>query len=463
MDINEFITRDDSIIVLDTNVYLHIYAFSPEYAEYALNCLKKISDKVYVPYMVRCEYDRHKNQEFRKRKDVVRERRKNIELLCDKEQEAFVNRIEELKKLKFPNTCKLMSDITRGMDAIKKSICKYFDDNSDIEVLLDLWDTDKVDDIAKTFTNMVIPSTELLMNVCDNADRRFKRKIPPGYMDDGKKGGIRRYSDLIIWFEVMECAKANQKNVLFVTDDVKEDWYSTENGKLEFREKLKEEFNKETALMVEGITSTGLYEAVTKTYGIDYPSAREYALRYSVIEYASFVKDELFDSHWEQIYEDVDKITRSEIDSVFDDLYEIESPDSFELRKASLKEFDDETGEAVYELIYAVEFSGYSHDYWGRDDDTRETVFSPSIQHNYLSIIKLEVTRDVSDIPIFEQDFNFEDYDVIDASVTETDTIDYNERYIVDYYMTCPVCGCAINHMNDAGDGFCIKCSRDMN
>lgn len=51
--------------------------------------------------------------------------------------------------------------------------------------------------------------------------------------------GVRVFGDLIIWKEILRYAKDNRKPVLFVCDDVKEDWYkSVKNEKK--REKSEE-------------------------------------------------------------------------------------------------------------------------------------------------------------------------------------------------------------------------------
>jgi hypothetical protein len=56
---------------------------------------------------------------------------------------------------------------------------------------------------------------------------RYESRVPPGYKDanDNSKQGFHKFGDLILWFEIIEQAKATQKPVLFITDDRKEDWW----------------------------------------------------------------------------------------------------------------------------------------------------------------------------------------------------------------------------------------------
>jgi hypothetical protein len=57
--------------------------------------------------------------------------------------------------------------------------------------------------------------------------KRYKRNVPPGYRDKSKRGDGDPYGDLIIWLEIIEYAKKNKKDIVFVTDDKKNDWYDS--------------------------------------------------------------------------------------------------------------------------------------------------------------------------------------------------------------------------------------------
>jgi len=52
------------------------------------------------------------------------------------------------------------------------------------------------------------------------ADDRFKRRIPPGYKDEKKKGSSNSddnnaYGDYIIWSQLIEIANKTKKGVIF--------------------------------------------------------------------------------------------------------------------------------------------------------------------------------------------------------------------------------------------------------
>ena len=66
MDIKQILEDDNFIIVLDTNVLLNIYRYSPEFSEFALNCLKTVKNYVVLPATVRLEYGKHCRAAFAK-------------------------------------------------------------------------------------------------------------------------------------------------------------------------------------------------------------------------------------------------------------------------------------------------------------------------------------------------------------------------------------------------------------
>src|SRR5690606_16321439 len=65
-------------------------------------------------------------------------------------------------------------------------------------------------------------------------------EIPPGYKDKKNKenafklyGAQRintKYSDFIIWHEIIEKAKREKKPIVFITDEKKDDWVLKVNG-----------------------------------------------------------------------------------------------------------------------------------------------------------------------------------------------------------------------------------------
>jgi hypothetical protein len=62
---------------------------------------------------------------------------------------------------------------------------------------------------------------------------RYARRTPPGWRDDVPKKDEpprKRYGDYLLWQETIEYAKQEKHAVLFITNDVKEDWFRRASG-----------------------------------------------------------------------------------------------------------------------------------------------------------------------------------------------------------------------------------------
>ncbi len=70
-------------------------------------------------------------------------------------------------------------------------------------------------------------------------------KIPPGYEDSEKNANTE--GDLYIWLNTIELAKQEKRDVVFVTNDRKSDWFTSQDSTVLFpRFELVEEFHRKT-------------------------------------------------------------------------------------------------------------------------------------------------------------------------------------------------------------------------
>ena len=63
------------------------------------------------------------------------------------------------------------------------------------------------------------------------AKTRANSKTPPGYKDSGKDP-VASAGDYLVWLQTIRYAKLKKRDVLFVTGDIKEDWWRREHGEL---------------------------------------------------------------------------------------------------------------------------------------------------------------------------------------------------------------------------------------
>lgn len=90
------------------------------------------------------------------------------------------------------------------------------------------------DDVLTTLQNTleVGPdySFEQIYKITEEGKHRFQFSIPPGYkdLDDAEKKGTQIFGDLILWKQLLEYNKGAKKPIIFICDDLKEDWCHVE-------------------------------------------------------------------------------------------------------------------------------------------------------------------------------------------------------------------------------------------
>lgn len=98
---------------------------------------------------------------------------------------------------------------------------------------VDLLSADKLrDKVTELFENKVGDpySEDELGKLYQKAEQRFKLRIPPGYKDTSKDTP-QKYGDVVLWFQLIDYAKAQKKPLILITDDRKEDWWLQHKGK----------------------------------------------------------------------------------------------------------------------------------------------------------------------------------------------------------------------------------------
>lgn len=223
-----------ALIVLDANVLLDLYRFSGSTAEDFLGILAQVGDRLWIPHQVGHEY-------FGNRLDVIEDQRNaygEISEMLDATLAKLANQLRSHRHPFLDDAENVLQQFGAAVESVKAKI-------ADSEKRLTFLEHDHLlDKVVQLLQGRVgTPSSEKqLAELYAEGQRRFDKKIPPGYRD-GKKGDERKYGDLVFWFQIIEHAKAENKDVILVSDDKKEDWWWERSGKtLGPRPELIEEF-----------------------------------------------------------------------------------------------------------------------------------------------------------------------------------------------------------------------------
>jgi len=211
---------ENSLITFDTNVILNLYRYSDSTKVAILELIKKFEKQIFLTYQVGLEYNRNRYE--------------NIS-----DQEKYHN--DFIKKLEIiENDIKSKGSPPFLSDSLHSSLKKVFNNvkkevNGHIESYQKMPDDDKIfNEINKLFEGKITEKydEERTNQIYIKGKRGFDKKIPPGYKDH-KKPEDKRYGDLIFWSQILEKSKAEEKSIILISDESKEDWiWKLKNGKI---------------------------------------------------------------------------------------------------------------------------------------------------------------------------------------------------------------------------------------
>ena len=231
------------IYVFDANILLNLYRYSDLTRAKFFHLLRKLNSRIWLPHRAAEEYLNNRLLVIDQQERAYDETTKSIERLkSDLEnarQHPFVCE-DTLQKVN-----NIFDDLNSELSQNKYVHTKRINEDEILEEISDIFRGK----VGHPFNE------EQLNQVIEEGKLRFQQKIPPGYKDDSKsqsssnpKEQLRKYGDLLLWKQIIYKASKKNTNIIFVTDDRKEDWWHKFKGKtLRTRPELIEEFLNNTS------------------------------------------------------------------------------------------------------------------------------------------------------------------------------------------------------------------------
>lgn len=229
----------DCIFVFDTSALLAFYLY-PEEARQQIykEIFARIRGRLWIPHHVLYEF--HRNKASKIREPVARSYKPLNDEYIQPMIEAFrksLNRVDALR-----NTIRkadshpymVAEELERYEQKLKEfvettmSFGKTFNAQMEqkISEILQLEQHDTVlEQIEQYFKVGREYSYEEILKITVEGKHRYEYKIPPGYEDLKDKIGTQIFGDLIIWKQILEFAGESRKNIVFICNDLKEDWW----------------------------------------------------------------------------------------------------------------------------------------------------------------------------------------------------------------------------------------------
>lgn len=228
---------ETATIVFDTNVFLNLYRYSKSTREALLDIMTSFKDRLWMPYQVAKEF-------MKNRPEVILE--------TANKYDSMINSGDKLVQ-KFANDLRIKSN-DESCEELKKYINQWIEEKKTSDLVVTNCNDDSIlTQILDLFNGKVGKDYDEieLVEIKKDGKNRYDKKIPPGYKDSKKateSDDNNAYGDLIYWKQILDYAKENHVDIILVTSDQKEDWWTIINGQtIGSRAELKKEFYDITA------------------------------------------------------------------------------------------------------------------------------------------------------------------------------------------------------------------------
>ena len=248
---------DHAIIVLDTSTLGNLYRMAEEPKQTLLEIFDIVKKRIWLPGHVVYEYKKNREELIgssfssyylpKQGVFVNRYEAEMNEFLKDNISDNYHPYLEE-KSLKVIEAAdkiireklKIIKDEIKSQYSIRQKSLKEVVNNDSIQRFVEAVEKGEPFDFNTQMTIM------------QEGELRYRNLVPPGYEDappfNTKKKGLQRFGDLFVWKEIIRYAKEYQVPILFVCNDLKNDWYHFEgnNATSSPRHELIKEFHDET-------------------------------------------------------------------------------------------------------------------------------------------------------------------------------------------------------------------------
>lgn len=454
---------ENCLLVFDTSSLLDLYRHSLLTSRRLLDYIKVYEDKIWIPNQVKKEFiknrDKAKNiNMYKKFKDsAIRESNKlsnQMSKYINEYSKSSFFRLDDLDKkikLKFDEINNIINEYDKSIkgesDIYKDFILK------EVDVFLE--DLIKGDKVGEPFNIVEI------MDIVKEGELRYKYKIAPGFEDEKNKNGIDKFGDLIVWKQIINHSiDISNDKIYFITSDNKSDWFKLINNKYEPCNELIEEFNhyaenKEIHIITMSEFIGNVIDSGDKTD----------------IQLLSELRKEIVIKNIG--YKNIENIIQDKVNKNMSNILN-HAPEAIETgTELSCIEIDEyniskiellfETDKTIYKLNYDLNLISST---------TLKDRFTTEYgEIEFRGNIEVLIERDMS---ISEKDFIRNVKGDINKMISTTNInieesrykwlgeIDTEDNYDYDYhYSMCSNCGGEINFNNDAGNSYCIDCTRN--
>jgi hypothetical protein len=227
-------------VIVDANVLLNLYRHGRDGREALFKGLKLHEDRLWLPYYAALEYQSNRLSVIAKQRKDLRDLKSEIESYPGKLREELNKQFAGIRRNRATIEqleSEIVAAVTKCSELLNQQESEFIDVNDDDNIRII---------ISDLFQSRIgeRPSQQLIDQQDKEAARRYALLWPPGYEDfkskkdqfrsNGEVAFKRAFGDFYIWEEIVAYVSSlpqSQRNVAFVTDDSKEDWWEIVQSK----------------------------------------------------------------------------------------------------------------------------------------------------------------------------------------------------------------------------------------
>ena len=223
---------DSCLFVFDTNALLDLYRLDISDAKEVISVIKHYEDRVIIPYHVAEEYHTELLNVISK---SIQNSDETLKYDYDTAITNFLTNISKFRDLPFALQEKYNRKLEDVIAELKTDVAGR---KENLKKCMEGWDLQcQVADLLGKLLQHPLSLDRINEIVTVDGPKRYAASIPPGYKDMKKTNG-NEYGDLIIWQEILDCAKDKKKSIAFISRDLKEDWIEKRIKSIQDRKKL---------------------------------------------------------------------------------------------------------------------------------------------------------------------------------------------------------------------------------
>lgn len=231
------IDDENTIFITDSNVLISLYLFENDSFDSISKIMKEQKNKFWIPFHVALEYQRNRINQIKLDHQV----RGAIESYFDKSYRNMDDLISVIERKKSKKYKGIIDGLKGILEESKERKSAFLNEQSTL--LLSPTKDDYFNDKVRCVIDEVFEGRvgepydqERLSIIYSEGAKRYEKQIPPGFKDDNKEeqafyyNGVEyknRYGDLIIWNQTLDFIRGidGNKTIVFVTNDMKDDWW----------------------------------------------------------------------------------------------------------------------------------------------------------------------------------------------------------------------------------------------